>query len=169
MKYAAEATTVAESNNEVVPVEGVRAWCERGVAEFLASGAAAAFSSWDRAGEYLFAVTERNDSWKELIVLFGHVSGYLAKLAETGQPPTLTRDGEPYAPPERGVFMTTNAAHIAFFNRQHEGLLYRILAYYADAVGDADISKKWKERAATIGRRDSTSRAGCGGRVRRHP
>jgi hypothetical protein len=158
VKYAADATTVAESDTGVPAVERARAWCERGVAEFLASGAAVALPSWDRAGEYLFSMTERTDLWKELMVLFGHVSGYLLKVAETGQPPTLTGDGEPYAPPERGVFMTTNAARIAFFNERNErneGPLWRILAYYADAAGDAGMSKKWKERAAAIGKRDS--------------
>ncbi len=98
VKYASDATTVAESDTDVPAIERVRAWCERGVAEFLANGAAAALSSWDRAGEYLFSVTERTNSWKELMVLFGHISGYLAKVAETGQPPTHTRDGELYAP-----------------------------------------------------------------------
>ena len=127
----------------------------RGVAEFLASGAAAALASCDRAGEYLFTMTERGAFWKEMMVLFGHVSGYLTKVAETGAPPTHTRDGDPYTPPERGVFMTTNAARIAFFNERNEGALWRVLGFYADAVGNADIATKWKERAATIGKRDS--------------
>jgi len=98
---------------------------------------------------------ERGPFWKEQMVLFGHVSGYLAKVAETGVPPTVTRDGDPYTPPDRGVFMTTNAARIAFFNEGHEGSLWRVLGFYADAVGDAKIAAKWKERAATIGKRDS--------------
>jgi hypothetical protein len=155
VNYAASATTVAESDAGVPAVERARAWCERGVAEFLASGAAAALPSWDRAGEYLFSMTERPDPWRELMVLFGHVSGYLAKVAENGRPPTLTSDGEPYTPPERGVFMTTNPARLAFFNERNEAGLWRILAYYADAVGDAAISKKWKERAVVVGKRDS--------------
>jgi len=89
-----------------------------------------------------------------MMVLFGHVSGYLASVAETGTPPTHTRDGEPYTPPERGVFMTTNAARIAFFSERTEGWLWRVIGFYADAVGNADIATKWKERAATIGKRD---------------
>ena len=54
VKYAVEATDVAESNDGV-PADRTcpRAWCERGVAEFLASGAAAAFPA-GTAGEYLF-------------------------------------------------------------------------------------------------------------------
>ena len=62
--------------------------------------------------------------------------------------------GDAYAPPERGVFMTTNPARIAFFNERHEASLWRVLGFYADAVGNAEIAAKWKERAATIGRRD---------------
>ena len=98
VKYAVEATSVAESDDGVPPIDRIRAWCERGVAEFLASGAAAAFASWDRAGEYLFTMKERGPFWKEQMVLFGHLSGYLAKVAETGVPPTQTYDGDAYAP-----------------------------------------------------------------------
>ncbi len=155
VKYAVEATDVAESDDGVPAIDRVRAWCERGVAEFLAKDAAAALPSWDRAGEYLYSMTERGPFWKEQMVLFGHVSGFLAKVAETGQPPTQTRDGEAYTPPERGVFMTTNPARIAFFNERNEGGLWRVLGFYADAVGDDAIAKKWKERAAAIGKRDS--------------
>jgi hypothetical protein len=89
------------------------------------------------------------------MVLYGHVSGYLAKVAETGQPPSMTRDGEPYAAPERGVFMTTNAARIAFFDQQNEGALWRVIAYYAEAVGASELAAKWRERATTVARRDS--------------
>lgn len=155
VKYAAEATDMMESDDGVPAIERVRAWCERGVAEFLANGAAAALASWDSAGEHLFSMTERGPAWKEQMVLFGHVSGYLAKMAETGVPPTVTLNGDPYAPPERGVFMTTNAARIAFFKERQEGALWRILGFYADAVGDTKLAAKWKERAATIGKRDS--------------
>jgi hypothetical protein len=158
VKYAVQATEVAEvaeSYEGVPPIDRVRAWCERGVAEFLANGAAAAFASWDRAGEYLFTMTERGPFWREQMVLFGHLSGYLAKVAETGVPPTQTYDGDTYAPPERGVFMTTNPARIAFFNERHEASLWRVLGFYADAVGNAEIAAKWKERAATVGKRDS--------------
>ncbi len=51
--------------------------------------------------------------------------------------------------------MTTNAARIGFFNERNEGSLWRILAYYADALGEAGMSKKWKARSATVGKRDS--------------
>ena len=51
--------------------------------------------------------------------------------------------------------MTTNPARIAFFHERHEASLWRVLGFYADAVGNAEIAAKWKERAATIGRRDS--------------
>jgi hypothetical protein len=155
VKYAVEATEVAESDDGVPMIERVRAWCERGVAEFLANGAVAALVSWDRAGEYLYSMTERGPFWREQMVLFGHLSGYLAKVAETGVPPTLTYDGDAYAPPERGVFMTTNPARIAFFNERHEASLWRVLGFYADAVGNAELAAKWKERAAAIGKRDS--------------
>lgn len=155
VKYAELATTASESDKSMPTIERVRAWCERGIAEYLARGAAAAFTSWEHAGEYLFAMSAQTPSpfWKEMMVLYGHVSGYLARLAETGHPPTETRDGDPYAPPERGVFMTTNDDRIAYFNEHMVGGLWRIIGYYAEAVGNAESAKKWKARAADAGRK----------------
>jgi hypothetical protein len=157
VKYATQATVVAESDAGVPPLDRVRAWSELGVSQFLAYGALAALPSWDRAGEYLFTMTDRNDFWKEQMVLFGHTSFFLAELAKTGKPPTQTIGGEPYAPPERGIFMTTNEARIAFFNEneRNEGALWRTLAFFADAIGNVEIAKKWKARAAEVGKRDS--------------
>jgi hypothetical protein len=105
VKYAEDATQASESDKSVSTIERARVWCERGVAEFLAKGAKGAFESWDRAGEYLFVSAQpETPFWKEIMVLYGHISGYLALLAETGKPPKETSDGDPYAPPERGVF-----------------------------------------------------------------
>ena len=42
-------------------IERARAWCERGVAEYLASGTKSAFPSWEKAGEYLFVLRVRVD------------------------------------------------------------------------------------------------------------
>ena len=155
VKYALEAAMVAESDDGVPAIDRVRAWSELGVAQFYASGPAAAIESWDKAGEYLFTMTDRDDAWKEQMVLFGHTSGYIAKVAETGNPPTLTHAGEVYAAPARGVFMTTNAGRVTFFNARIEGPLWRVLGYLADAVGNAEMGVKWRTRAAETGRRDS--------------
>ena len=127
-------------------IDRVRAWSELGVAQFFASGAEAAFPSWDKAGEYLFTMTNRNDFWKEQMVLFGHTVGYLAKVAETGKPPAQTIGGEPYTPPERGIFMTTNPARAAFFNARNEGSLWRILGYYAGR----STARTWRRNGRTV-------------------
>jgi hypothetical protein len=155
LKYSDLATTASESEKEMPTIERAKAWCERGVAEYLAGGAASAFTSWERGGEYLFAMSAqpRTPFWKEMIVLYGHMSGYLARLAETGQPPTETSAGDPYTPPERGVFMTTNADRIAYFNEHTIGGLWRIIAYYAEAVGNSESARTWKARAADAGRK----------------
>jgi len=155
VKYAKLATRASESDNGVPTIERVRAWCERGVAEYFENGPVAAFTSWERAGEYLFAMSAQAPTpfWKELMVLYGHVSGYLARLAETGRAPTETREGDEYAPPERGIFMTTNADRIGYFNEKIVGGLWRIIGYYAEAVGNAQSAKTWKVRAAEAGRK----------------
>ena len=70
-------------------------------------------------------------------------------------PPIQTGPGRPTLPPERGIFMTTNAARITFFNERYEGGLWRVLGFYADAAGRRLDREKWKERAAAIGKRDS--------------
>lgn len=150
VEHARRAAALMEGSKDIPPIERARAYCELAVAEFSVEGAKAAFPSWDRAGEHLFAARTDSDAWKDLAVIFGHTSGYLAKVAETGEPPAVTRHGDNYAPPERGVFLTSNPARLAFFDRRNEGALWRVLGYYADAVGAEARAAAWKERAVAL-------------------
>jgi hypothetical protein len=148
VEYAQQAVTVAEDNEFVPRIEMARAFAELAVAECLTSGAKAAFTSWDKAAEYLFATRDGGDAWKDLAVIFGHVSFYLWKTAVTGEPPKATRDGDDYSPPERGVFLTTNPARVQFFNERAQGGLWRLLGSYAETVGSTSRATTWNERAA---------------------
>jgi hypothetical protein len=150
VEYARQAVAVAEANRFIPAIERARAFAELAVAEFEASGAQAAFASWDRAAEYLFAARGGGDDWKDLAVIFGHAGQYLWRMAETGEPPKVTRDGDPYAPPARGMFMTSNPARVGFFNARSEGSLWRLVAAYADAVGAGERASVWKTRAVAV-------------------
>jgi hypothetical protein len=147
VEYAQQAASVAAGSEFVPGIERARAFAELAVAEFLLSGAKAAFTSWDKAAEYLFATRDGSDDWKDLAVIFGHISFYLWKTASTGEPPKVTRDGDDYSPPERGVFLTTNSARVQFFNERAQGGLWSILGSYAETVGSTVRAAIWNERA----------------------
>src|SRR5262249_2821944 len=77
VEYAKQAASVTEGSEFVPGIERARAFAELAVAEFWTSGAKAAFPSWDKAAEYLFTSRNDGDDWKDLAVIFGHVSFYL--------------------------------------------------------------------------------------------
>lgn len=154
VRYAEQAVTEAVGSDLVPLVERVRALSELAVAQFLEDGAAAAFSAWDQAAEALFAAKEPSNEWKDLAVIFGHTLGYMVKLAETGVPPETISTGEPYAPPERGLFLTANSARIPLYDERREGALCLMLAWYALSVGNEDRGTTWSTRAAEMARRD---------------
>jgi hypothetical protein len=150
VRNASLAVEVADGSDFVPAVERARAYSELAVAEFIADGAAKAFASWDKAARYLLDSEARGDEWKDLTVIFGHVSGYLARVAETGKPPSATKDGSAYAAPERGIFLTTNPERINYYNPRHEGGLCQVIAFYADAVGAVEQAAYWKARAKSL-------------------
>ena len=147
VEYARQAALVAEGSEFVPEIERARAFAELAVAEFLASGAKAAYANWDKAAEYLVATSDSSDDWKDLAVIFGHVSLYPWKMASTGEPPKTTRDGSAYLPPERGLFLTTNPARIKFFQERAQSGLWLLLGSYAETVGSMPWAATWNERA----------------------
>ncbi len=147
VEYAKQAVAVAEGGEFIPAIEKARVYAELAVAEFFVGGAKAAFPSWDRAGQYLFAVMDRRDEWKDLAVIFGHNGYYLWKTAQTGRPPEFTPAGEVYSPPVRGVFLTSNPARIPFFNERAQGGLWRVMGSYAEAVGVHGRASIWNSRA----------------------
>jgi hypothetical protein len=155
------AVALLSASHELPETEMVKAMSELAIAQWLESGdVALAFATWEEAARRLFGVEskQRTDSWKALFVRFGHVSGYFSSVASSGSPPKQTASGEPYAAPQRGMFLGDNVGLIEFYGRVKDHNLLAQLAMYADGIGRDDSAKSWALKAV----RDATAAGDVG-------
>jgi hypothetical protein len=154
----ADASKFAEEHADDVGLALVEAFAERSVADWLAGDLPAAFRSWDRAASALLEANDATADWKSIFVLFGHVSGYLASMATTGQPPGRLADGEPYAAPARGLFIRSPENRAQAYTEEKARVLPMQLSFFAEALGYRDRAAAWATMAADEAR--ATGRIG---------
>ena len=143
VEFARQAVNLAEINDEIDDIFLVKALAELSIAQWLSSDMKAVFQSLDKALERLLACKSDTDDWKILFVAFGSVTGYFTSIACTGTPPRLTKSGEPYATPERGMFFKLNSQIVADYNSNFECYLLVNLANFAEALGSDDRVAFW--------------------------
>jgi len=147
-KRAAELASVPESR--IPPFAVVIAHAEHAVALWLAGRLHDSFQPLEQAVEDLFRVPERDDLWRTRFVLVGHTSGFLSKLASTGEPPAATKGGHPYLAPTPGMFRN-NSTHLAsrFVDAQAAFLPAQLLGF-ALAIGEYQRAVIWAERSVEL-------------------
>jgi hypothetical protein len=148
VSWAEKAVAVAGNLREAVPLEEVKALAELGVAQFQHGGIGKAFWTWDKAAGLILALHDTGDAWKDLFVLFGHATGYLTRLATSGQPPSSTSDGQVYAAPARGMFLSENRARLDYFRAANVSGLPYFMSVYAGGVGEYGRAAYWRSRSA---------------------
>ena len=144
--WAEKAVAAAEHLRIAVPLEEVKALAELGIAQFYRGGVAEAFPTWDRAAEVLLGLRSEKDAWKDLFVLFGHATGYLARLASSGEPPSETGAGDEYVGPKRGMFLSENRSRLEYFREGNVRVLPYLISVYAAGVGNRHRAAHWRER-----------------------
>jgi len=148
-----DAVRVARETEEVPEIELIRALGETCVAAWLAGDNAGAFDALDEAAERILSVRDDSDRWKDLFMAVGHTSGYLSSLLYRGAPPGETDSGEPYAPPQRGMFAASIAAPKAiYFEAAYLGALPIQLVWFAEAVNSHERAAYWGARGLEIAR-----------------
>lgn len=152
IQYAQQAVNLARSSEEIPEAELVKALGELAIARWLATGLPAAFEAWDQAGEYLLEYRRDKNAWKDLFVLYGHITGYFTALATKGCPPDNTETGETYAAPTRGIFMTRNSARADYYNPARDCFLPAQLASLAEAIGNDERALAWAMRGVDMAR-----------------
>jgi hypothetical protein len=138
-----EAAHVAESIPVLPENERISTLAQIAVAQWRADGIRASFDAWDQAVSRLLAVNERSSEWKDMAVVLGHCLGYLASLAATGQPPSQTPDGQPYAPPEIAFFQSFQKGIGARATESVDAMLCAQMTLLADGVGAYDRAEHW--------------------------
>ncbi|PSF27754.1 hypothetical protein C7H19_24910 [Aphanothece hegewaldii CCALA 016] len=152
IQYAQQAVNLARSSEEIPEAELVKALGELAIAKWLITGLPTAFEPWDQAGEYLLEYRRDKNTWKDLFVLYGHITGYFNALATTGNPPNSTETGETYAVPTRGIFLNRNSASVDYYNPSRDCFLLAQLASLAEATGNDENALAWAKRGIEMAR-----------------
>lgn len=152
IQYAQQAVNLARLSEEIPEAELVKALGELAIAKWVATGLPAAFEAWDQAGEYLLEYRRDKNAWKDLFVLYGHITGYFTALATKGSPPDNTETGETYAAPMRGIFLTRNSARADYYNPLRDCFLPAQLASLAEAVSNDERALIWAMRGVDMAR-----------------
>ncbi|MBN3906558.1 MAG: 5'-methylthioadenosine/S-adenosylhomocysteine nucleosidase [Nostoc sp. NMS1] len=142
IQYAQQAVNLVKSSENILEENLARALGELAIAYWLADDLVSAFDAWEQACEHLFALKTNTDDWKELIVRFGYLSGYLTSLASNGIPPSITPEGKPYVPPHRAFFFNYDLTLAIRYSTALESVLVAQLVGYGEAVNkDAQVIK----------------------------
>lgn len=143
VEFARQAVNLAETNDKTDGILLVKTLAELSIAQWLSGDMKAVFQSLDKALERLLACKSDTNDWKILFVALGSVIGYFTSIACTGTPPLLTKNGEPYAIPERGIFFKLNSQIATNYNSNFEYYLLVNLANFAEALGSDDRVAFW--------------------------
>jgi len=145
-QYAERGVALARDSEVMPDIKLIQALGELAVATWLAHGVASAFGACDEAVEHLLASSKQSAEWRDAAVLLAHTCGFLASIASSGEPPAETQNGEPYGPPQAGMFLTFGERRAALFSAEHEVGLTAQLALFAAAVGEEDREAAWAAR-----------------------
>jgi len=153
VNYCTMAVELARSNPiHIAALEMPAALAELGLAEWLSSGnLGSVFVSFNEAARTLLQCKDGSDLWKQRYAAFAHVAAYFGSLAAVGAPPPHTSDGEEYASPSRGNFMSPNAKLSEYYDEKNyellgEALFCPVMAMFAEAVGQSEECAEWALR-----------------------
>jgi hypothetical protein len=149
-QYFEQALAIAEKDLPPPHVETPKVYGEMAIAEWQSGNLLVAATCISEGAKALFSCRHDTDQWKRMLVLYGHVSGYLADLASLGHPPQLTADGDENATPQPGMFITASNRVVTMYDRQKEPLVPMELALLAEAVGRDDDAFEWARTGVSL-------------------
>ncbi|WP_310425152.1 hypothetical protein [Chamaesiphon sp. VAR_48_metabat_135_sub] len=151
--YAQEAVNLAQLSEDIPETELVKALGELAIAKWLATDdLSIVFEVWDRAGECLLKYRQDNNTWKDLFVVYGHITGYFTIVATTENSPEDLENGESYAIPARGMFLSQNSTRSDYYKSERDCYILTQLASFAGAVGNGERSINWAIRGIEMAR-----------------
>lgn len=150
IRLTEQAVQLAKESAEIPETDVVKALGEKAIALWLTGDLAGAFAPLVEAGERLFACKDDKPAWKVLLVVYGHVVGYLSYLHRFGKPP---RPGGVEMPaPVRNVFLFDQPDALAQYDESKDCLVAGSLANFAMSVGDGERGAQWALRAFDMAR-----------------
>lgn len=146
------AVQLAESCEEIPILDHAVALGELAVAYWLANEISSALEAWDRATRRLFEARSDSDEWRAAVVIFGHVGGFFAALAQFGSPPQFLPNGDAYPPPFRGMISTRSPELHTLYRSDHEVFLQAHCTMIAETKGDHSGAAYWTRKALDCSR-----------------
>ncbi len=110
---------------------------------FRKFGFSKTFKAYEKGIELLWSSKQKDNTWKKLFVLFGHISGYLSAMACSGSPPSGTENGKIYTPPTTGMFINMSDELISLYKSDNDFLLPTQVAIFAEDIGNDEKALKW--------------------------
>jgi hypothetical protein len=147
--YCDRAVTLAENSRKIPETQVVIALGEKALAHWQTGDRLSTYQSWEPAVERLFATKSDDESWKRLLVICGHVSGYFSSMVSTGKPPKSDTE---HVAPKPGMFLREYPQALQLYDAGREWGLAAQLAYFAIAVGRDEDAAGWALRAIESGR-----------------
>lgn len=149
--FTQQAVELVERNSSISIPEASKAYIEHAIAVIgkvhTSEGALKSYPAWSVTANKMLMCPDRDDAWKEVFVLFGHVHSFLVQLATTGQIPTHASDGSPYAAPYQGLCATTHPERLTLFHEESIPGIMWFQSLYARAAGDEESADVWMQRA----------------------
>jgi len=152
IQYAQQAVNLAQASEEIPETELIKALGELAISKWLAIDLSAAFEVWDKAGECLLKYRRDNNLWKDVFVLYAHITGYFMAIAATGSPPNNIENGESYTAPFQGIFLAQKSTNPDSYNPTRDCLLPTQLAFIAEAIGNDECALRWSIKGMEMSR-----------------
>jgi len=151
IQYSEAAARIAGDGEDISDIEAVKAYGEwaialAGTAKTM-EAALRAFPAWKEAANRLFRIPVRDDSWKEVAVVFGHTTSYFTCLAGSGSAPDSAADGSEFAAPFQGFFFTSHPERKALYRDDFACTMWWLLSKYAWKAGDEAAATVWMKLA----------------------
>ncbi len=109
-----------------------------------------ALLAWDAGEDRTLPSQTETNAWKDLFVVFGHVSGYFAHNAFLGEQEPLLLNGVPYTSPRRGMFFTWSATRHQLYQKNKDAFLYAQLAIFAEGIANDSGLDTWALRGVAF-------------------
>jgi hypothetical protein len=144
MYFASISEAISESN--------LQTFSDLAIPQSLFSDSSTTLASRNLDQERLLEQGADINAWKSLFAVYGHLSGYFTYFASSGSPPPDIQDGEPYAAPTAGIFLTHNPKRVAYYNSSRDSLLPAQLAKFAEAIGNDERAAVWALKGIDMAR-----------------
>lgn len=156
-RIAAHAVTFAATIGSMPAIEIAKAFGEAAIAQWLAGNLAVACQTFAEGAKHLFRCRSDLPTWRDVVVLFGHLGAFLCTIATTGRQPVTTDASDPFELPAPGLFLTFHTERHSLYSSEREFILLHILTRLADWLAEDEQAAEWASHGLVLARSENGS------------